>query len=556
MDQPTKKLGLTLLLLILAIAVFFRFYKLDQIPPALYPDVAINGTDALNALQNDDFRIFYPANNGREGLFMNLIALSFSVFGASVWAIKVVAAMFGTLTVLGLYLMIKEMFKNGSKNGEYIALLSAFFIAVSFWHVNFSRIGFRAVMVPFFLVWSLYFLFKASNSTPIQEISTNDTKKNPLIPYFLFLVSGLLFGLGFHTYIAFRVAPLVLVPIFIFDMIKNWPRVKLGRWFIFAFGIILAVSPLAYYYLNNPADFMGRAGQVSIFASASPIKALFDATLKTLGQFVFRGDYNWRHNLSGAPQVFWPLIPFFLLGLAYSLIQIFKKQNYIQRSWALLSCHWSLVFLWGTMLLPSILTNEGLPHALRSIGAIPATFIFVGVGVYLAIDYLNSKLLKYEHLLFAYKYAAAGLFVLLLISIAGFSYYQYFIYWGEHPETEGAFTKKFVDEALYLKSLPSAVKKYVVVNENGTAVPYPDGIPMPAQTIMFLTQTSQPPVQVQYIKHNQLADLAQISDLSSPVVILPMKYDQEIFRQLWNMFPYSQTEIMEASGFAVLKINF
>ena len=72
-------------MLILAVAVFFRFWQLDQIPPGLYPDVAINGINATDALKNHDFKIFYPDNNGREGLFINLIALSFWLFGASIW---------------------------------------------------------------------------------------------------------------------------------------------------------------------------------------------------------------------------------------------------------------------------------------------------------------------------------------------------------------------------------------------------------------------------------------------------------------------------------------
>ncbi|KKS65419.1 MAG: hypothetical protein UV34_C0017G0018 [Parcubacteria group bacterium GW2011_GWB1_42_6] len=87
-----------LLILVMATAIFFRLYKLGQIPPGLYPDVAINGNDALQALKSGDFKAFYPENNGREGLFMNLIAASFWLFGASVWAIKIVPAILGILT--------------------------------------------------------------------------------------------------------------------------------------------------------------------------------------------------------------------------------------------------------------------------------------------------------------------------------------------------------------------------------------------------------------------------------------------------------------------------
>jgi len=119
-----KKKEIIILLIILAIAAFFRFFELADIPPGLYPDVAINGNDALDALKTGDFKVFYPENNGREGLFINLIALSFLIFGPSILAIKIVAAVIGILTVFGLYLLTKELFKKTP-----IALLSAFFLA-------------------------------------------------------------------------------------------------------------------------------------------------------------------------------------------------------------------------------------------------------------------------------------------------------------------------------------------------------------------------------------------------------------------------------------------
>lgn len=139
-----KKKEIILLILILFIAAFFRLWQLNSIPPGLYPDVAINGNDALDSLKTGNFKVFYPENNGREGLMMWLIALSFSVFGVSIWSIKITAAIVGIFTVLGLYLFTKELFNSQivkQSNSQFVALLSSFFLAISFWHTNFSRIG-------------------------------------------------------------------------------------------------------------------------------------------------------------------------------------------------------------------------------------------------------------------------------------------------------------------------------------------------------------------------------------------------------------------------------
>ena len=79
--MSTKNKELLFLLLILAIAAFFRLWQLNEIPPGLYPDVAMNDNNALETLRTRNIKVFYPENNGREGLMMWLIALSFSVFG-------------------------------------------------------------------------------------------------------------------------------------------------------------------------------------------------------------------------------------------------------------------------------------------------------------------------------------------------------------------------------------------------------------------------------------------------------------------------------------------
>ena len=65
------------LILILILAGFFRFWKLDIIPPGLYPD------EAINAMQGalEPLRIFYQENNGREGLLIAFLKLSIDFSG-------------------------------------------------------------------------------------------------------------------------------------------------------------------------------------------------------------------------------------------------------------------------------------------------------------------------------------------------------------------------------------------------------------------------------------------------------------------------------------------
>jgi len=67
--------------IILIIAGFLRFYHLPATPPGLYPDEAMDGNNALQALRTGDFRVFYTPNNGEEGLFANVEAAVIALTG-------------------------------------------------------------------------------------------------------------------------------------------------------------------------------------------------------------------------------------------------------------------------------------------------------------------------------------------------------------------------------------------------------------------------------------------------------------------------------------------
>ncbi|MCD6086119.1 4-amino-4-deoxy-L-arabinose transferase, partial [bacterium] len=108
----TKKNSIIILIIIFLLASFFRFYNLERIPPGLYPDEAANGNDALEALKTGNFKVFYQDNNGREGLFINLISYSIKYLGLKPVSIRIISAIIGSLTIFGIYLLTKTLFLN------------------------------------------------------------------------------------------------------------------------------------------------------------------------------------------------------------------------------------------------------------------------------------------------------------------------------------------------------------------------------------------------------------------------------------------------------------
>lgn len=84
----TDRVAPYVLFAILVLALFVRTYHLDSLPAGLYPDEATNGADTLLANETGDYRLLYTNNYGREGLFINLQALTIKYFGNTIPVLK------------------------------------------------------------------------------------------------------------------------------------------------------------------------------------------------------------------------------------------------------------------------------------------------------------------------------------------------------------------------------------------------------------------------------------------------------------------------------------
>lgn len=498
------------MLAIVLLATFFRLYHLGSTPPGLYPDEAMNGNNAVQALETHQYKIFYPENNGREGLFINIQAILISVFGNHAWALRIVSAFVGILTVWGLYFLTKRLFNR------QIALIASFLMAVSFWHVNFSRIGFRAIMAPLFLVWMFYFLWRGLSTT----------QKFP------FIMSGVMLGLGFYTYISFRIVPLAVLLVllaywnFIYkDFAKRKPdSYRFLRRHLFMGVLTMAITafimilPLLSFYSQNPQDFLGRTSQISVFSSTNPIKALVVNTLQTFGMFNFAGDNNWRHNIASAPEIFWPVGIFFVLGLAFSIFKLIRlKRSHGHFSTA----HVLLLSIFLVGLLPVVISNEGLPHALRAIIVVPIVYIFAALGIWHFFEKLQDWYSFHDPHSREKKLVSAFVIIVLLISIAFVEFNRYFNQWGKNPAVASEFNASYLKLADKLNNLPTTINKYVVVAPRGSA--RVNGLPLDAQPVMFLTDTytteKQQTKKIFYITTEQF----RAGDYDRNSVVFPLK---------------------------------
>jgi 4-amino-4-deoxy-L-arabinose transferase-like glycosyltransferase len=447
--MQNKKIVATvfLVIFIIALGLFLRIYNIEHAPPGIYPDEAVNAEDALRANATGQYRWFYPANQGREGLFINIQAFSLLFFGANILALKLPSIFFGTLTVFGVFLLARELF------GVRTGIFSAFLVSVGYWAVNFSRIGFRANMLPFVLVFSFYFLWKGLR-----------TKK-----WLDFAVGGFIFGLGLHTYIAFRIAPAILIATLIFLLIsrQNFLKEYWKKILVFLLFVFIAAIPMLYtFFIAHPEYMESRSTSISIMSPEVNKGDLFGTFLKSfilsLIKYNFWGDQNWRHNYPPYPILDFSTGTAFFFGILYSFLhffrllylRIFKKIRDFR-----LEIHAFLLSWFFIMLAPEFLTAEGNPHALRSIGTLPVVFIFSG----LTFDYMLRFFSNHNYF---YRKIIMALLIGIFIFIGIFNTVKYFYFWANKPIVASSFNKNLTDISRYLQTLPPDKYTYVITSYN------------------------------------------------------------------------------------------
>lgn len=257
MVKAIKKFNLTLLLILL-LAVVLRFYQLTTLP-ALNADEAAVGYNAYSLLKTgkDEHGNPWPVhfqsfNDYKPGLYFYIVMPFVALFGLSELAVRLPGALFGVGTVFVVWLLIKELFPQR----RYLAEIAALFLAISPWHLHFSRGGWEVNVATFFIVLGAFLFLRGLRSPKSFYSKTNSV-------YF----SILSFALSLYTYHAARVVtPLVglgLLVIYRNQLLAQKVRViKAGL-----LGVFLLV-PLILDLLG-PAG-ISRAAGVGLFADEGP----------------------------------------------------------------------------------------------------------------------------------------------------------------------------------------------------------------------------------------------------------------------------------------------
>lgn len=273
MKRPKLVLGL-----ILGLALLLRLVFLGSIPAGFSPDEASQAYSAYSLLRTgkDEWGIVWPISSFKSFLDYKaplqtyLMIPSIAVFGLNEFAARLPSALFGTLAVLAIYLLMKKMGlgsqisdlsktnKETSKIGhltsdishlasENVALIAAFFLAISPWHLQFSRTALEVNLSSFLFPMGLYYFLCFLHSEPRAD---NYESKTPLV------LTTIFWGLSLYTYHAAK----IFLPLLVLVMAWEYRKTLIKRsksLVVPAFIGFLIASPLIFGTIFGAAGKRG-----------------------------------------------------------------------------------------------------------------------------------------------------------------------------------------------------------------------------------------------------------------------------------------------------------
>ena len=433
---------LLILVFIILLATVLRFYQLGTNPPSLTWDevawgynaysLGIDGKDEFGRLLPHDYLESF--GDFKPPVYAYLDVIPVKLLGLNEFAIRFPSALFGVLTVLVTYFLVKRIFYQ-SKNKENYALLSSLFLAISPWHILLSRAAFEANVASFFIVLGIWGFLSA-----VQD------KKWYLV------ISAVSFALSMYTFNTSRIVVPILVLILALIFRKKLFEIKKEVLVSFIVGFLI-FAPIIGFLLSPQAAL--RYKEVNIFSDPEVvknanqliandnnviwskvihnrrvlygieyIKHYFD-NLSPMFLFI-RGDGNPKFSTQEVGQMYIFDIVFFVGGI---LLLLKKREGYF----------W-LIPLWLLIGIIPAATARETPHALRIETTLPTFQILVAYGFVQMMD------------LFKKRKKAVSL-VLLLALFLNFIYFthNYFVHYPKDFSAEWQYGYK--DSISYVKDV-------------------------------------------------------------------------------------------------------
>ena len=378
-----KKLPAVFILIII-LASILRLWKLDQFPAGFNADEAAIGYNAYSLIQTgkDEYGTSWPLTfksfgDYKPGLYFYFVIPFVATLGLNEWAVRLPSVLLGIGTVILIFFLSRAIFKQ-----EKIGLLSALLLAISPWHIHFSRGGWETNAATFFLTLGIFLLIKG-------------LEKNIFLFWALFS-----FLMSMYTY----QSPRLVIPVLVIVLILLYRRqltiefkTRLKKTLIGITILFILTIPLLFQFIGGGGS--SRFSGLSFLSDTGPSSRVnelrgehsdLDGNIAKivhnkltaygpsfLGHYLdhFRGDFLFingdpliRNRVPETGQFYLIEALFLVIGLG-ALI----KQKLV---------HTKLLIAWITIApIASSMTYQ-TPHALRALNMVIPLTLVMGYGLW------------------------------------------------------------------------------------------------------------------------------------------------------------------------------
>jgi 4-amino-4-deoxy-L-arabinose transferase-like glycosyltransferase len=420
-----------LLWLILTLAVILRFWNLGSYP-AFNADEAALGYNACSLLETgmDEHGNPWPIhfqsfNDFKPGGYIYMILPFVKLFGLSIWSVRFLAAFLGVGTVLMVFLLVDDLYKN--KNT--LSLISALMLAISPWHIHFSRGAWEVNVATFFILLGVWLFVRA----------VKDKRY-----YWLSMLS---FSLSLYTYHSARlITPLLGLGLLVIYRDKVLQHIRS----LVVAGLIglIAILPLGMDVFRGAV--FSRAAGVGLLADTGPLSRIEEqrgehADFTSVGSKLLHNkpvNYglafveNWAEHYDGeflfesGEEIQRNRVPetgqMYMIDIVWVVVGLW----WISKNWR--NRGNKLIVYWLMIAPIAAAFTFQSPHALRSQNMVIPLIIIAAIGFYQILEWLKNKNGYY------FKF---GFWLLLMLVAWSFARYQ-IMYWG-HMSREYPFSSQY-----------------------------------------------------------------------------------------------------------------
>ncbi|TSC88565.1 MAG: Uncharacterized protein G01um10147_61 [Microgenomates group bacterium Gr01-1014_7] len=383
-----RKIIPVILFLILVLGFVLRFYKVKEIPPSLNWDEVSIAYNAYSILKTgkDEWNQSFPIHFKAYGEYKLPVQIYLSIpgiylFGLNELGVRITPVIYGTLTVLAMFFLGRALFQS-----NLVGLISSFLLAVSPWHIQLTRASFESSLATLWVILGISFLVKGFF-----------TKK-------WFVISMIPFGLSVFTYNSARIfTPLLLLVIFLLyrKSLVKFRKIVVISIVVFTI-ILLPLAPYLFsgersarYKLVSITDDLGLIPRINENRGFSrlpqPLPRLVHNKITYVGfyfarnylahftpQFLFiSGAPHKQHHVQNIGELYYFQAPFLIIGLV-ALFYLKHRFKGLLLSWLLLS------------FIPVSVTNDSIPHALRTLIAAPFYQLVCAFGFYISFGWIKK----------------------------------------------------------------------------------------------------------------------------------------------------------------------